>query len=81
MRILNIDNDIKVDKIGIFLTMSEAKTMKSELERLILNPPFNHSHITSNEMHKEITIAIYDEDKIEDYGFNDRSKKLIHEDV
>ena len=80
MRIHNQDNDTKVDKVTIFLTLTEAKTFQQGLIELIEEPKWNHKHISSDDYKKEITICIYDPSALDEYGFHERAIKLIRED-
>jgi hypothetical protein len=81
MRILNEDDDKKIDRTTIYLTVSEAEELQRDLARIIRSPKRNHAHISSSDCSKEVTICVYDESAIEEYGFNDRSKRLIKDDV
>lgn len=56
----------------MYLTLSEAKAMKADLEGLVSKPALNHSHISTDDLNKEITVAIYDDTKIDEHGFNER---------
>lgn len=78
MRILDCDNDRKLDEVLLFLTLSEARELRDSLKQLIESPMGNHSHISNEDFQKEITVCIYDEKKL--VGFSERFKKLILED-
>jgi hypothetical protein len=79
MRIHDEDHDRKLDKITVFLTKSEARELKSDLNSLLCDPAGNHRHLSSDDYRKEITVCIYDEARLE--GFSERAKKLILEDM
>lgn len=78
MRILDDDADKKLDNVSIFLTQQEAMQLRSYLNQLLDNPKLQHSHLSSSDFKKEITICLYDEKHLE--NFNQRSIKLIKED-
>ncbi|TVL96338.1 MAG: hypothetical protein CV087_23805 [Candidatus Brocadia sp. WS118] len=78
MRILDIDADKRIDRLTLYLTRHEAEELKNDLFQIIENPIQNHLHISSDDYKKELTICIYDENL---RGFDERSKKLILEDI
>lgn len=80
MRIYCEDSDSSVDEVLLLLTASEAKEMISSLKSLIQKPEGNHHHIANEEYTKEVTLAIYDPEKI-DPTFAERIKRLIREDT
>jgi len=79
MRIHDEESDRSLSKIIVFLTKSEAEELKSDLNSLLRNPMGNHTHLSSDDYRKEITVCIYGEARLE--GFTDRAKRLIREDV
>ncbi len=78
MRILDHESDKKLDDISLFLTREEAIQLRGYLNQLLDNPKLQHSHLSSSDYQKEITVCLYDEKNIE--GFNQRAKKLISDD-
>ncbi|MFT4552842.1 MAG: hypothetical protein ACI9S8_001474 [Chlamydiales bacterium] len=78
MRILDEDNDKKIDNVSIFLTRDEALQMIGYLEDLVGNPGNHHAHLSSEDYQKEITLCVYGQQNIE--SFHPRAKKLIIED-
>jgi hypothetical protein len=78
MRILNQKNDKALERIIIYLTFSEASELKDSVNS-ILETKSHHEHIPSDDYQKELTICIYDTDDLS--SFDDRSKKLIKDDV
>lgn len=52
--------------------------LRGYLNQLLDNPKLQHSHLSSDDYQKEITICLYDEKNLE--NFNPRSIKLIKED-
>ena len=79
MRMLDLDDDKKLNRLILYLTKSEAKELRTSLDYIIEDPKqHHHEHIPSEDYQKEITICIYDEKNLE--GFDERSKKLILED-
>lgn len=84
MRILDFDNDKKIDRITIFFTKDEAIQMIGFLEDgLEIDKPYDwHEHIYNKDYQKEITIALYDENDSKSWShFDKRSQKLIEEDI
>jgi hypothetical protein len=75
MRLLDQKSDASLQRIIIYLTQREAEQLRDFVGGLIKKPLGNHSHISSDDFKKEITVCIYDEANLS--GFNDRSKKLI----
>jgi hypothetical protein len=75
MRLLDERADKALDRIAIYLTQGEAEELRDSILALLLNPRGNHSHVPSEDFHKELTICIYDADTIP--TFNGRSQKLI----
>ena len=75
MRILNEDLDCSVNRVTIYLTRAEARELVDSLEELDKRPKENHSHASSEDFQKEITVCIYDQTDISD--FDERSKKII----
>lgn len=78
MRILDNDSNKKIDDITLYLKKMELIQLRSYINQLLENPKLQHSHLSSSDYQKEITICIYDEENLE--GFNERSKKLILDD-
>lgn len=78
MKILDEDNDKKVDNATIFITAQEAKQIYSYLGTLIEKPANQHFHLSSEDYQEELTICIYDEKDLS--GLHERAKKLIEED-
>ena len=78
MRILDQNADKSLNDILIYLTYDEALELKSSLDDLLERPSNNHSHISSKDYSKELTVCIYDENNLT--GFNERSTTLIKND-
>ena len=80
MRILDNDKDEKLNNIILFLTKAEALRLRDSLNVIIDNPSkHHHSHIPSEDYLKEITVCTYDTEHLD--SFDERSRKLILEDV
>lgn len=79
MRILDNEYDKALNDILICMTIDEAKELYDSLKLLMKDPSNNHTHITSDCLTKEISICLYEDGKLE--GFNDRTIKLIKEDI
>lgn len=78
MYILDEASDKSLSNVILYLTLPEILELKDSIDALIAKPINNHMHISDETFKKEITICIYDKNKLD--GFNDRSKKLILED-
>ncbi|MCH1430188.1 MAG: hypothetical protein L7U87_05430, partial [Chlamydiales bacterium] len=72
MRILDDDSDRKLDTISIFLTKTEAEQMIGYLSDLIEDlegstfPP--HSHFSSEDYQKEITLSVYNPEGLKGFS-------------
>jgi hypothetical protein len=75
MRILDDKSDKKLDTVTIFLTQEEALQLRSDLDQLLAKPKLHHTHLSSENYQKEITVCIYREDNLS--SFDERSRKLI----
>lgn len=81
MRMLDEVSDRKLDRVTLYLTRAEAQELRDSLGSILANPRGNHAHVSSNDHQKELTVCVYDDATLDGYGFNERSKKLIREDV
>lgn len=79
MRILDESGDKALNRVTLYFTASEAAELKDSLDALLADRLRQHEHISSDDYRKEVTICIYDVDKLSQ--FDSRSKKLILEDV
>jgi hypothetical protein len=79
MRIYDEDDDKALENVSLFLTVEEAKEMIDTLEGLILQAKntATHAHLNDGDYEHEITVTIYDENKLD--GLHERIKKLIIE--
>jgi hypothetical protein len=75
MRILDDKSDKAINSVSIFLTEVEAVHLIGYLEQLVFEKKGDHSHLSSEDYKKEITICLYSPEKIE--NFNPRVQKLI----
>jgi len=78
MRILDDASDNRINQVSIFLTKQEALQFLGYVEQLLEDPNTHHSHLSSEDYQKEITISLYDLNDL--YSFHPRAKKLILED-
>ena len=78
MRILNLKEKKTLDLLSIFLTKNEAIQLIEYLEDLIQNPSHQHSHLSSDDYKKEITVWLYDNENFDKLPPN--VKELIHDD-
>jgi len=75
MRILDESSDKSLNRIILYLTLSEAMELRDGLDDLIKNPSNNHTHVSSEDFNKETTVCVYD---VNDLNlFNKRSIDLI----
>ena len=79
MRILDDKSDKKLDTVTLFLTQEEALQLRSDLDQLLAKPQLHHTHLSSENYQKEITVCVYDGEKLQ--GFHPRAIKLIKEDI
>lgn len=79
MRIHDQVGDKSLDRVALFLTPSEAKELKDDLESILGKPAgTDHVHIPGDSYEKEITVCTYDVADLS--GFAPRARKLILED-
>lgn len=80
MRIMDDDNDKKLDNITLFLTESEARQLLGYVKHLLEEKTSSaHYHLSSEDYQKEVTICIYDPNNIN--SFHSRIQKLIKDDI
>lgn len=79
MRILNNDDDKKLDDILLILTKWEAKLMVDSLSNMLESDIQGHCHIEDQHLKHEVTIGIYNEDGANSYA--PRILKLIRDDI
>lgn len=80
MRIIDCDNDKSVKNLILYLTTDEAKEMLNDLQSLVEKMDHTaHAHVNDNTFEHEVTVVVYDETQLE--ALNERSRKLIVEDV
>ena len=78
MRIYDVDEEKKINKVILYLTPDEAQEMQHALEQVISDSQkHHHEHIPDREsdFKREITVCIYKEDDLS--SFDERSRKLI----
>jgi hypothetical protein len=78
MRILDELNDKSINKVTLYLTKSEARELLDGIEQLIVKEDNNHVHINDEDFKKEVTVCIYDLNRLK--GLNGRSVKIIMKD-
>lgn len=79
MRILDEVSDKALNRVTLYLTLSEARELRDAIESLLATPENHHQHISSADFKKEITVTIYDSQPIE--SFDERSRRLIRNDT
>jgi len=80
MRILDNKNDKGINSVTLYLKLSEATELLDDLQRLIQNNSNDdHAHINDDDFNHEVTVVLYDESNLK--GFNERSKRLILENI
>lgn len=77
MKIYCQDADALVSRLILYLTKSEAGELRDALEA-ILSDPFGHTHVSSSDYRREITVCRYDVDSLA--HFDARSRQIIVED-
>lgn len=82
MRIHDLDHDRSLNMVSLFLTTAEASELRDSLETLLQDNAGAHSHVSSSDYAKDLTIVLYDPaSTIGQNTFSDRVKRLIAEDV
>lgn len=79
MRILDEETDTALNRVMLYLTMTEASELRDSLDALIRDHIERHEHISSDDYRKEVTICIYDVNDLNQ--FSPRSKQLIAHDT
>ncbi|WP_047153642.1 hypothetical protein [Aneurinibacillus tyrosinisolvens] len=80
MRLLDNDTSKSLRNVILYLKLEEANELKADLERLIDSFGNNeHVHINDLNFNHEITVVLYNESNLK--GFDERSIKLIKEDL
>ena len=78
MRILDDKADKSINSVSIFLTETEAIYLIGYLEQLVFEKRGDHSHLSSEDYQKEITICLYSPENVD--NFHPRIKRLIAHD-
>jgi hypothetical protein len=79
MRILDQESDKSLNRITLYLTLSEASELRDSLISLLAERGKHHEHIPSSDFQKELTVSIYETQSIE--AFDERSKRLLMNDT
>jgi len=61
MKIIDKDSNKSIDRVILFLNISEAKQMHSYLEDILNNNTIDHVHIETDDLVNEITLCVRDE--------------------
>ena len=78
MRILDMNTDLPLKDIVLYLTKNEAKELYDALTDLLLEGGAGkHAHINDIDYEHELTVLVYDEGNIE--HLNERSKRIIRQ--
>ncbi len=68
MRIFNINKNESIDEVLLLLTKDEASELRDELDRLLNSEiDVDHGHISEDSFDREITISIYNSNRIKYY--------------
>src|SRR5262245_61840533 len=79
MRILDEDHDKALNRITLFLTLSEARELSDKLHGLLKGSENHHEHIPSDDFKKELTVTVYENHPLD--SFDERSQRLISDDI
>ncbi|MDD2377031.1 MAG: hypothetical protein PHD15_05705 [Clostridia bacterium] len=80
MRILDLDNDKSIKNAIIYLKINEAKELLDSINEIVKeNDLNNHVHIGDIDFSHEITLTLYDEQKLD--MLDERSRKIIIQDI
>lgn len=75
MRILDDATDTTRDSMTLLVTRDEAQQLREQLDALLGSPDVEHVHVASGDAQKEVVIALYDVQRLDD--FTDRFRRLI----
>lgn len=78
MRLLDEGNNRTLNRVTLYLTLSEAQELRDSMTDLLSGPMPNHCHIPSSDYQKEVTVCVYDENNL--LSLSERSRILILED-
>jgi len=70
---------MSISVLSLYLTPDEARELRDSLNGLLARTPPSHEHINDFDSEKELTICIYDPDKLG--TFDERSRRLLTENV
>ena len=80
MRILNTNADIALKSIILYLKIEEAKELYDSIGMMLNEKDLsNHTHVNDLSFEHEVTLVLYDEQQIG--SLNERSKRIILEDI
>ena len=75
MRILDMNTDLPLKDITLYLTKNEAKELHDALTELLVEGGVGrHAHINDIDYEHELTVLVYDEENIN--YLNERSKRI-----
>ncbi len=75
MLVYDPNSNRPIDNATIFLTVEEAKELHDDLASLIARPSENHAHIYSCDYQREVTVCVYDAQKID--SLDEKTRKLL----
>ena len=81
MRMIDLDRKQSVRSFSVYLTPSEAESMKEELETLLKDPEAReHFHIQSEDYSREVSCSIITEEKLRHLNrYNKLEQKVLSE--
>lgn len=80
LRILDTNTNTAIKNIILYLKIEEAKELYDSIGTLLKGEKsIDHAHVNDISFKHEITVVLYDEQKIE--SLNERSKKIILNDM
>jgi len=75
MYIYDSDSDRTIDDVVLYLTIEEASELYDGLAKIIEKPRGNHTHVSSDDYQRELTVCIYRKEDID--TFDDKSQQIL----
>ena len=80
MRMLDADREQSVRVLQLYLTLTEAKEFRNQLDKLLADPEANeHFHIFAEDMSRELSCSIITSRKLAGTSYTDLERKVFDE--
>jgi hypothetical protein len=81
VRMLDAEGDRSVYQLQLYLTPTEARELRSALDRLLVDPEQNeHEHVFAEDSGRELSLSLLTPAKLRDLsGYTAAEQRLLHE--